>query len=383
MVVGLWIPHELGRMCCNALHQVGLVRECRCKTRHQCRRPSAVANRAKTQMHCYESWLTYVLLLNNIVPISLYVTLGIVNTVQAMMMQADRQIADEFRDLKSLARNSNLNTNLGQVKCILTDKTGTLTSGSSNLKYISTNNQIFSLNRSIKGIEEFHQHRYARVISQVVFAKSDLFRALKCDQPEIARMSSEATDFLVAMAACNSIRERPGKAKQYISVSLDEIALVEGASRLGYSLVESSAETRTVSLLDKKTEFKVLHEIPFTPNRRRMSVILQSPEGRIVLMCKGAPEFILKQLRSDTDVQLLAAHINLFAKAGLRILIFASVRLQPTRVVVVLTTSSCRRSSTRRRTRSGTGATATRCRRRTRASAGAASGGAPTVSRRA
>jgi magnesium-transporting ATPase (P-type) len=272
-----------------------------------------------------ESWLTYILLFNNIVPISLYVTVGIVNTIQAKIMQADKHIGDEFRELSSLARNTNLNSNLGQVKFVLADKTGTFTSGASNLKYISANNKIFSLNRCTEGVEFFHHQRYSKVISQRVWAKKDLLEDLNYTDPESCTESNPTTDLLIAMAACNSILERPGKAKQYVSVSSDEIALVEGASRLGYSLERSDMTKRIVSLQGELTHFTVLHEIPFTSSRGRMSIILKSPEGRIILLCKGAPEFILKRLKSGDDVQRLAPHINLFARAGHRVLAFASV----------------------------------------------------------
>lgn len=65
--------------------------------------------------------------LMNFVPISLLVTLEMINFIQAYFITKDITIYDEARDLPAKVQSSNLNEELGMVHYIFSDKTGTLT----------------------------------------------------------------------------------------------------------------------------------------------------------------------------------------------------------------------------------------------------------------
>ena len=81
------------------------------------------------------SWLgkffTFIVLYNNLIPISLQVTLELVKFIQAAYMNWDE--AMHYKDPSmgidsyALARTSNINEELGQIKYVFSDKTGTLT----------------------------------------------------------------------------------------------------------------------------------------------------------------------------------------------------------------------------------------------------------------
>ncbi len=70
---------------------------------------------------------TWFLLFSNFVPISLIVTLEIVKFIQAIFIQWDIMIFDRARHLPTKVQSSNLNEELGTVRYIFSDKTGTLT----------------------------------------------------------------------------------------------------------------------------------------------------------------------------------------------------------------------------------------------------------------
>ncbi|CAI5488628.1 unnamed protein product [Closterium sp. Naga37s-1] len=61
------------------------------------------------------------------VPISLYVTMEIVKLLQAVTISMDLHMYYEDKDIPALARTSNINEELGMVRTVLSDKTGTLT----------------------------------------------------------------------------------------------------------------------------------------------------------------------------------------------------------------------------------------------------------------
>ncbi|TFK30277.1 phospholipid-translocating ATPase [Coprinopsis marcescibilis] len=63
----------------------------------------------------------------NIVPISLYISIEFVRTAQAAFIYFDKQIYYEKTDKPTIARSWNLSDDLGQIEYIFSDKTGTLT----------------------------------------------------------------------------------------------------------------------------------------------------------------------------------------------------------------------------------------------------------------
>lgn len=74
-----------------------------------------------------ETWLTFVVAYSNLIPISLYVALELVKLFQVVLINNDKEMYHEETDTPTNARTSNLVEELGQVKFIFSDKTGTLT----------------------------------------------------------------------------------------------------------------------------------------------------------------------------------------------------------------------------------------------------------------
>ncbi|XP_007568882.1 phospholipid-transporting ATPase IA-like isoform X3 [Poecilia formosa] len=73
------------------------------------------------------NFLTFIILFNNLIPISLLVTLEVIKFIQAFFINWDTDMLYEATNTPAMARTSNLNEELGQVKYIFSDKTGTLT----------------------------------------------------------------------------------------------------------------------------------------------------------------------------------------------------------------------------------------------------------------
>ncbi|KAJ1983054.1 hypothetical protein H4R34_001510, partial [Dimargaris verticillata] len=71
-------------------------------------------------------WQTLILL-QNIIPISLYVSIELVKTMQAYFMYQDLGMYYEPTDRPCIPRTWNISDDLGQVKYVFSDKTGTLT----------------------------------------------------------------------------------------------------------------------------------------------------------------------------------------------------------------------------------------------------------------
>ena len=90
-------------------------------------------------------FLTFVVLYNNLIPISLVVTMEIVKFQQASLINHDLDMYYGITDTPALARTSNLVEELGQVQYLFTDKTGTLTCNKMQIKQCIIAGRVYFL----------------------------------------------------------------------------------------------------------------------------------------------------------------------------------------------------------------------------------------------
>jgi phospholipid-translocating P-type ATPase (flippase) len=92
-----------------------------------------------------ELWFVFFLLYNNFIPLSLYVTIEIVNLGQSFLIGADREMYHEGLDVPCTVRASNLVQELGMVSNVFTDKTGTLTRNEMKMVKFVLNGTIYDV----------------------------------------------------------------------------------------------------------------------------------------------------------------------------------------------------------------------------------------------
>uniref|UniRef100_A0A0K0DN76 Phospholipid-transporting ATPase n=1 Tax=Angiostrongylus cantonensis TaxID=6313 RepID=A0A0K0DN76_ANGCA len=249
--------------------------------------------------------LTFFILYNNLIPISLQVTLEIVRFFQASYINIDVEMYDVNSDSCAVARTSNLNEELGLVKFLMSDKTGTLTRNVMKFKQISVAREIFGDNESDEFSDEelINRYRLDPVASGV---------AIK--------------EILTMMAVCHTVvPEKVDGKLSYQCSSPDEGALVRGAAAQGFLFHTRQPQKVIVAVLGKDEEFEVLDVIDFTSDRKRMSVVLRDSAGLIKLYTKGADTVIMERLvaGSEADIDVCHNHLEKFASYGYRTLCFA------------------------------------------------------------
>lgn len=212
-----------------------------------------------------EQWFVFFLLYNNFIPISLYVTIELVNLGQASLMTQDMHMYDETLNMPCAVRSSNLAQELGLVSNIFSDKTGTL-----------TRNEMKFVQFIIKG-RSYH-----------VAENSPLLKQLQSKRD----YNDPIYLFLLCLATCHTvIREKNGT---YRAESPDELALVEGAEKFQCGLTERGTTSMICEMLGEKRQFQVLAVNAFNSDRKRMSILLKDTQtNRYVLMCKGADNIML------------------------------------------------------------------------------------------
>ncbi|KAK2176219.1 hypothetical protein NP493_675g03060 [Ridgeia piscesae] len=250
--------------------------------------------------------LTFVILYNNLIPISLQVTLEMVKFAQAIFINWDLDMYYAPTDTPAMARTSNLNEELGQIKYIFSDKTGTL-----------TRNEMEFKQCSIAGI------RYEEELEE-----SSMIAEMKKSNEQAKKIR----EFMVALSVCHTVVPERDEDNPtiitYQASSPDEQALVVGARKYGVMFHTRTPSHVVISVNDVDEKYEILNVIEFTSTRKRMSVVVRTPEGKLTLMVKGADSVICERLSPNQPIrEVTMQHLEEFATLGLRTLCIATTDL--------------------------------------------------------
>ncbi|KAK5986382.1 Phospholipid-transporting ATPase [Trichostrongylus colubriformis] len=255
-------------------------------------------------------FLQHLVLFSGFIPISLYVTLELVQIIQGTFIHNDEMMADENGrgpDVKMFS----LNSELGDVKYVMSDKTGTLTQNCMRFRMCSVGGVKYANRRSRR---------------DKVFSPKKLLAHMASNQLNNA---DQIREFLLACALCHtaspdkntSTAERP----LYHATSPDEHALLKLAADAGFVFKRRAPGKCYINALGVELEYDLVAVLEFDSERKRMSVIVKDPHGKYKLYIKGADQKIFERLKSVSQKELkrTAGHLQQFALGGLRTLCFA------------------------------------------------------------
>uniref|UniRef100_A0A8B9LU73 Phospholipid-transporting ATPase n=1 Tax=Astyanax mexicanus TaxID=7994 RepID=A0A8B9LU73_ASTMX len=254
---------------------------------------------------------SYVIILNTVVPISLYVSVEILRLGNSYYIDWDRKMYHTKSDTPAQARTTTLNEELGQIKYIFSDKTGTLTQNIMTFNRCSINGKSyekvdFSWNSLADPKFSFHDHALVEAVKQG---------------------STEVHAFFKLLALCHTVmpEEKTVGNLYYQAQSPDEGALVTAARNFGFVFRSRTPETISVVEMGTNTTYELLAVLDFNNVRKRMSVIVRSQKGRLTLYCKGADTIIYERLHPSCSklMEVTTEHLNEYAGEGLRTLALA------------------------------------------------------------
>jgi phospholipid-translocating P-type ATPase (flippase) len=270
-------------------------------------------------------FISHLLVINAMIPISLYVTLEVVRIFQAFFVAYDREMYDEASETGASARTSNISDDLGQISYIFSDKTGTLTRNVMEFMKCSIAGVVYgtgtteiayaAAKRQGKDIEPPDPHGKA--------FKDDRFTTMlqnPADLPE------PVMHFLWLLAICHAVIPEENPAAPYgirfQASSPDEAALVLAAADFGYLFKARTSSAVLLVINGVETQIPILANIEFTSTRKRSSVIFRHPvTGKIVIYCKGADDLVLDRLSEESPyVPETRENLATFAANGLRTL---------------------------------------------------------------
>ncbi|KAJ2896195.1 hypothetical protein MKZ38_005763 [Zalerion maritima] len=297
----------------------------------------------------YEIIIGFLIQFNNVIPLALFISLEIVKLAQQLMLNSDIEIYDESSDTPTRCNTNTILENLGQISYILTDKTGTLTenvlkfrkmsvagtswympekdegkdvetdmsraSGTSGtttpslpslkaaaeVRRKSTSSARGPKSPFLRRIESYESHRSSIAPAPEELSTEDLNDFVR--QRPNSSFTRKAREFILAMALCHTClpEERDGEI-DYQASSADELALVRAAADMGFKVTRRSPQIIAVRAKDlegeeKTTNYEILDIVEFSSKRKRFSIVIKYPDGRIALLCKGADSMILPRLR--------------------------------------------------------------------------------------
>ncbi|OWK51158.1 Phospholipid-transporting ATPase IC [Lonchura striata] len=156
----------------------------------------------------------YIIVLNTMVPISLYVSVEVIRFGQSYFINWDLQMYYPEKDTAAKARTTTLNEQLGQIQYIFSDKTGTLTQNIMTFKKCCINGQRYGqLNYQAASPDEGALVTAARNFGYVFLSRTQ-------STITISEMGVERTYDVLAILDFNSDRKRMSVIGKLIATSL-------------------------------------------------------------------------------------------------------------------------------------------------------------------
>ncbi|KAL5540860.1 hypothetical protein UlMin_043642 [Ulmus minor] len=296
-------------------------------------------------MEAFFSFLSSIIVFQIMIPISLYITMELVRLGQSYFMIEDKHMFDSISGSRFQCRSLNINEDLGQIRYIFSDKTGTLTENKMEFRRAS----VYGINygSSLLGDnslleENFTVHRRKWKLKSEIAVDSELMELLHKDLSGDERIA--AHEFFLTLAACNTVIpiitrgtstctrsefDDCGDTINYQGESPDEQALVAAASAYGYTLFERTSGHIVIDVNGENLRLDVLGLHEFDSVRKRMSVVIRFPNNAVKVLVKGADTSMFSILADDfgTDGRvrrLTQSHLCEFSSQGLRTLVVAA-----------------------------------------------------------
>jgi phospholipid-transporting ATPase len=211
-------------------------------------------------------------------------------------MQKDIKMYYAESDTRMEATSSDLNADLSRIQIIFADKTGTLTNNTMIFRKMGIGRDLVHNELDHPGEigEQLKQRVGPSVLDQLHSPKlaadpmtevsSDLFFPathsynVELDDKEIEQRTL-MLHYLLNLLLNNELIIENG---EFGGESPDEICLAKTALKNGFELISQSDNQTVVQIHGKKHVFPKIYTIKFTPDRKKMSVIVQYPKTLFV-----------------------------------------------------------------------------------------------------
>jgi len=250
------------------------------------------------------------------VPICIYLSLDILRKIQVLIISND---TEKNLNLQNNRFNYKRNLeSLGQVDIIFTDKTGTLTQNKMEMKKIFVNGQEYGgegnklLAKEIFFLEEFG---------------TPVKKIKKIEELE------RKERFFISLCLCHKlIPVSNDDIIEYKGESMDEIALVKGAQRLGFEFRSREYNELNIFNIISNTmnQFEHILDLPFDSERKMMSVVYFNQQtNKLIIISKGSFHSMKNALDVKPKILENLTKLNKrYNKEGLRVIVFGGKEIE-------------------------------------------------------
>ena len=280
-----------------------------------------------------QSFVLFTILYNNIIPISLFVTMDMLRIFQSFFISRRSKKNFDFNT-------GDVNENLGQVEYLFTDKSGILTEDDLRLKLCVVGNLRYfrEEDEQDKGqtVLDDEKPLFTRVLSEsstkmlpkVDSSRTGFFseRLLnpfnKLKQTLFKDENSNLYQYVRCLAVCNSVVRDDSN---FIGISRDEIAMVEAAQEMGIRLINRNSSSIEIDSLNITEKYEILATSPYSSTIKKSSILIKTPTDYI-LYTKGSYDEIVKTIEENgsEDLESQYHYIN---KQGYRIIALSYKKL--------------------------------------------------------
>eukprot|EP01006_Ploeotia_vitrea_P021670 TRINITY_DN54101_c0_g1_i1.p1 TRINITY_DN54101_c0_g1~~TRINITY_DN54101_c0_g1_i1.p1 ORF type:complete len:1157 (+),score=117.86 TRINITY_DN54101_c0_g1_i1:36-3506(+) len=278
---------------------------------------------------------TFLILFNNLIPISLYVSMEMVKFGQGWFINHDLGMYYHTKGMPAIARTTSLNEELGQVQHIFSDKTGTLTCNV--MKFFKFSVAGVSYGKGTTEIGRAAAKRMGKTVVDerplsVIGQDSQFWdERIVNERWRNDQRAPQIREFFTLLSLCHTVVTEKTTSGEYSiqAESPDEAALVEAANNFGFKFVDRLAGDVVLVNIDGVDRRYVLRNVlEFNSVRKRMSTIVEDDDGNIILYSKGADSTLYPRLKPDAlYTQETKQHLNTFGDEGLRTLVCAKAEL--------------------------------------------------------
>ncbi|KAK8953038.1 Phospholipid-transporting ATPase 1 [Platanthera guangdongensis] len=305
-------------------------------------------------MEIFFSFLSSVIVFQIMIPISLYITMELVRLGQSYFMIEDTQMYDRSSGSRFQCRSLNINEDLGQIRYIFSDKTGTLTENKMEFQRASIYGKDYGT--SFKMTD--HQGRHETISGGLDQRRWKMKSEIKLDSELVALLRQDlsrldrtaAHEFFLTLAACNTVIPIASESQSSTSCALaceevvsieyqgespDEQALVAAAAAYGYTLIERTSGHIVIDFNGEMLRLDLLGLHEFDSVRKRMSVVIRFPNNAVKVLVKGADTSMLTILANPIENGIAGNesiivrnatenHLSNYSLQGLRTLVIAA-----------------------------------------------------------
>jgi len=308
-----------------------------------------------------------------LLPTSVVLLSAISKMIQSLFLEFLEIPLREKENQKMKCFSTELLSDLGSIKYIFSDKTGTLTKNETQFKacsiftYLFDENDSYEDNGNLVSKSEINSfittNNYTKKMStasrsnfSVNFDANNIIRRLKLKNVPIDiknikgcpfKDQGEALEeFMLNMSLNHDIlvennknndTEKENINLNYQGMNPDEITLVGAAKELGYifhgkignilKVVRTLYNSKGIEDGSEIKKFELLLKIPFESSRQRSSIVVRDLKtNKIKIYIKGSDTKIFERLNeysNENILEITKEHVNNFSRRGLRILCYA------------------------------------------------------------